>query len=241
MQHDLAVIQQSPSSVGATRLRALVLDDDEVDQLRIQQIARKAGLDLDFTEVFTIGEMRAQLVVPFDLVFIDYNLGMETGLDALKVLLAHEEQTEAIPIMLTSVTRRAIAVEAMRRGCADYLVKEELSIDSLRKAIVSAFERRMFYSAISDARAFQDRMKVTVARFMGTCGPEMRNIMSNTLKTLRKIKMEGDTTTPADENFTLLERGCNDLVVFLDDLVSIVDMSRNQKPESVKLFSAKKV
>ncbi|MDF1872390.1 MAG: response regulator [Vannielia sp.] len=222
-------------------MRALVLDDDEVDQLRIQQIAHKAGLDLDFTEVFTIGEMRAQLEVPFDLVFIDYNLGMETGLDALKVLLAHEEQTEAIPIMLTSVTRRAIAVEAMRRGCADYLVKEELSIDSLRKAIVSAFERRMFYSAISDARAFQDRMKVTVARFMGTCGPEMRDIMSNTLNTLRQMKMEGDTTTPADENFTLLERGCNDLVIFLDDLMGIVDVSRSQKPESVKLFSAKKV
>lgn len=227
MQHNLAVLQETMAEpVAAARLRALVIDDDEIDHLRIQQIARKAGLDLDFVEAFTIEEMRAKLETPFDLVFIDYNLGLETGLNALKVLQTHEEQVEAIPIMLTSVTRRTIAVEAMRRGCADYLVKEELTIDSLRKSIVSAFERRMFYAAMSDARAFHGALRRTVTRFMNTCGPDMREILSSTLKSLRRIRAEEATAGLLDENFTTLERGCNDLIVFLDDLISLIDLSR---------------
>ena len=219
----------------ATRLRALVIDDDDIDHLRLQRICERAGLDLDITEAYTIAEMKQKLDAPYDVAFIDYNLGMETGLDALKVLLSHEEQAQVIPIMLTSVTRRAIAVEAMRRGCADYLVKEELSVDNLRKSMVSAFERRMFYAAISDARAFQDRMKGTISRFLATCGPEMREILSGTLARLRSMRREEDGRVPGDEHFTLLERGCNDLVAFLDDLTSIVEQSRMESARNIKL------
>ncbi|SIO18119.1 response regulator [Vannielia litorea] len=221
----------------STRLRALVLDDDDIDHLRLQRICERAGLDLDITEAYTIAEMREKLDTPFDVAFIDYNLGMETGLDALKVLLGHEEQTQVIPIMLTSVTRRAIAVEAMRRGCADYLVKEELSVDNLRKSMVSAFERRMFYASIADARAFQARMRHMIQQFLTSCGPEMREILSNTLAHIRKVRAaEGGTS--GDAHVTLLERGCKDLVVFLDDLMSIVEQSKLETARNIKLVNS---
>ncbi|QDC07895.1 response regulator [Oceanicola sp. D3] len=218
------------------RLRALVLDDDDIDHLRLQRICERAGLDLEVTEAYTIAEMREKLDTPFDVAFIDYNLGMETGLDALKVLLGHEEQSQVIPIMLTSVTRRAIAVEAMRRGCADYLVKEEMSVDNLRKSMVSAFERRMFYASISDARAFQEKMKHTITQFLTSCGPEMREILSGTLAHIRKVRA-GEVEPDCDEHVTLLERGCKDLVVFLDDLTSIVEQSKLETARNIKLVN----
>lgn len=218
------------------RLRALVLDDDDIDHLRLQRICERAGLDLDITEAYTIAEMREKLDTPFDVAFIDYNLGMETGLDALKVLLGHEEQAQVIPIMLTSVTRRNVAVEAMRRGCADYLVKEELSVDSLRKSMVSAFERRMFYASISDARAFQSKMKRTISAFLSSCGPEMREILSGTLAQIRQARVEGGSMT-MEEHITMLERGCKDLVVFLDELMSIVEQSRMDNARNIKLVN----
>ncbi len=229
----------APTAMPAmpTRLRALVLDDDDIDHLRLQRICERAGLDLDVTEAYTIAEMREKLDTPFDVAFIDYNLGMETGLDALKVLLGHEEQSQVIPIMLTSVTRRAIAVEAMRRGCADYLVKEELSVDSLRKSMVSAFERRMFYASISDARSFQEKMKRTISHFLTSCGPEMREILSNTLQHIRQMRVD-DSTMTVDEHVTMLERGCKDLVVFLDDLMSIVEQSKLETARNIKLVNS---
>ncbi|WP_261385396.1 response regulator [Vannielia litorea] len=224
------------STAMPTRLRALVIDDDDIDHLRLQRICERAGLDLDITEAYTIAEMRKKLDTPFDVAFIDYNLGMETGLDALKVILGHEEQAQIIPIMLTSVTRRAIAVEAMRRGCADYLVKEELSVDNLRKSMVSAFERRMFYASISDARAFQDKMKRTIRQFLTSCGPEMREILSNTLSNIRKIRKDESKAT-VNEHVTMLERGCKDLVIFLDDLMSIVEQSKLETARNIKLVT----
>ncbi|MCO6384332.1 MAG: response regulator [Vannielia sp.] len=227
-------VATATATAVSTRLRALVLDDDDIDQLRLQRICERAGLDLDITEAYTIAEMRQKLETPFDVAFIDHNLGMETGLDALKVLLGHEEQTQVIPIMLTSVTRRTIAVEAMRQGCADYLVKEELSVDSLRKSMVSAFERRMFFASISDARSFQEKMKRTISQFLTSCGPEMREILSTTLGQIRKMRVDASTMT-VDEHVTMLERGCKDLVVFLDELMTIVEQGKRETARNIKL------
>ncbi len=227
---------ESANSVAATMateqpLLALSVDDDPIDRLRLAKICKNAGLKIDFVEVATLDEMRQELDHhEFDIVFLDHNLGMETGLDALKILLSHEDQVNSIPIMLTSVTSHTIAVEAMRNGCADYIVKEELTVSSLVKSVASAIERRILFSQLSDAKAFQKSVSDVVERFMRTCGPEMREILSQTLKTLRGLRAINRSENTLDpvilSNFTLLERGCKDLTVLVDDLSSVVATAR---------------
>lgn len=220
---------------------ALCVDDDPIDRLRLSKICKKAGLKIDFIEAATVDEMRKQLDQHmFDIVFLDHNLGMETGLDALKVLISHEDQTNAIPIMLTSVTSHAIAVQAMREGCADYIVKEELTVSSLVKSVTSAIERRILFSQLTGAQAFQRSITEVIERFMRTCGPEMREILGQTLKTLRGLKAINRSENTLDpvilSNFTLLERGCKDLTVLMDDLTSVVTTARDasdRKPQKI--------
>lgn len=212
-------------------LTALTLDDDPIDRLRLIKTCKKAGLQIEFTEVATVADMRRELDQnTFDIVFLDHNLGMETGLDALKALIAHEDQADTIPIMLTSVTSHHTAVEAMRNGCADYIVKEELTVSALIKSVTSAIERRILFSALSGAQAFQRSVGEVIERFMLTCGPEMREILSKTLATLRGLKAIEKADQTLDpvilSNFTLLERGCKDLTVLVDDLVSVVAAAR---------------
>ena len=111
----------------------LFLDDQEADRMRLRRFLRKAGLEFQDFEAHDLTSFREQLDQhSMDIVFIDYHLEMENGLDALRHLIAHEDQASALPIMVSSVDRHDVIIEAMRMGCADYTVKEEASVDAVR-------------------------------------------------------------------------------------------------------------
>lgn len=224
-------------------LNALSVDDDEVDRLRLKKICRNAGLMIDFHEAANLKDMREKLDSElFDLVFLDHNLGMDTGLDALKILCSHEDQVQAIPIMLTSSTNYQIAVEAMRKGCADYIVKEELSVDSLIKSVASAIERRALYSQLSNTRRSESELRQVFQRFMSGCGPELRVLLRRALTGVREIKAETKVDESFDtvslHDFSLLERSCKDLVVFMDDLETVIGegwlLTRQEAPAKLQ-------
>ncbi|SHH24270.1 Response regulator receiver domain-containing protein [Cognatishimia maritima] len=215
------------STESQRRLQILSLDDDQLDRLRLIRTCEQAGLRCACDEASTLTELRLAIdKKSYDVIFIDHKLGLDNGMDALRIILAHEDQTGTIPIMVTSATEHRVAVEAMRIGCADYLVKEELTVSALSKSIASAIERRVMYAEIAGARALEREVKATITRFLNTCGPEMRIILSNTIKTLRSLKAINRTSDDIDPlllpNFTLLERGCFDLTTFVDDLESVV-------------------
>ncbi|MCB4458085.1 response regulator [Leisingera sp. McT4-56] len=222
----------APPFMQPVVLNILSVDDDEIDRLRLKKLCRKAGMEAEFFEAANLDEMSLLLDrEQFDLVFLDHNLGMDTGLDALKLLLTHEEQVQAVPIMLTSVTSYSIAVEAMRRGCADYIVKEELSTDALIKSIASAIERRALYGQLSSARASEKELKRIFQRFIVGCGPDLRLLLSRTLAGVRVVKSQArqDDSVPPSvlSDVSMLERSCKDLVAFMDDLDSVIEDTRH--------------
>lgn len=230
MQTNLALTDTTltPRDPGQ-QFHALILDDDDIDRMRLRRMCAKAGMSLEVAEAADLAEFRELLNAhTFDLVFIDHHLGMETGLEALKILVGHEEQSGAIPIMVTSVTDHNVAVEAMRNGCADYLVKEEASPSAIRKSVASAMERRILMAALSEARVFRSNMRRSVTRFSNTCGPEMRGILSGILRQSRTLRDSGRLDPDLAARLTVLERGSRDLVCFLDDLLTIVDGAREE-------------
>lgn len=198
---------------------ALILDDDPSDRLRLIRFCVKSGLNIEPIEVASIDEMRPILDQnAFDLIFIDYHLGLETGLDALKVVVKHPKQVAAASIMVTSVTEYGIAVEAMRSGCSDYLNKEELSIAGLRKSITSAIERKILLAALSNELDFRASMKQSLKRFAESSGAEMRSMMSTMLRRIRTMRRHGDEDENLMMDISILERSCNEMFDYLGDL-----------------------
>lgn len=232
MSNDPLSEMATPPFMQPVILNILSVDDDEIDRLRLKKLCRKAGMEAAFFEAANLDEMRQLLdQEQYDLVFLDHNLGMDTGLDALKLLLTHEDQVQAVPIMLTSVTSYQTAVEAMRRGCADYIVKEELSVDALIKSIASSIERRALYGQLSSARASENELRRIFQRFIVGCGPDLRLLLSRTLAGVRVVKSQArqdDSVSPTLlSDMSLLERGCKDLVAFMDDLDSVIEDTRD--------------
>ncbi len=213
-------------------LNVLILDDIEADRMRLRRLCRKAGLDFELHEAEDLDQFRKILnSQKVDLVFLDYHLAMDNGLDALKILQAQEDQVDAIPIMVTSVDRHDIAVEAMRSGCADYITKEELSVDSIRKSIISAFERRILISALNQAQSSQHALRVSVSRLANTCGPEIRSVLAATLRHVRTLRAADRLSANVQNSLGGLEKSCGQIYGFLDDVSGLLEIEQAKPQE----------
>lgn len=227
-----------PHSAAKPVLDVLILDDFEADRMRLRRFCRKAGLDFELHEAEDIESFRQIInTTKMDLVFLDYHLAMDTGLDALRLLQAQEEQVDAIPIMITSVDRYDIAVESMRMGCADYLTKEELSVESIRKAIVSAFERRILISALNESHSSQHAMRVSVSRIAKTCGPEIRSVLAATLRHVRTMRASDLLSSNVRGSLNGLEKSCGQIYGFLDEVSGLLEGSVPQEQEVLSIQS----
>ncbi|MDG4647357.1 response regulator [Roseibacterium sp. SDUM158017] len=205
-------------------LNVLILDDVETDRLRLRRLLREAGLDFTLYEAADLAGFAARLDgASMDLVFLDYHLEMDTGLDALRILSAREDQAGALPIMVTSVGNCDVAVEAMRSGCADYLVKEQLSVEAIRKSVTSAFERRLLFAAFAEAKRTRDALSGLARRFAFTSGPEIRSVLSATLRHARSLRGHEAITPPFAEKLGALEDDCHEIFAFLSGVADILD------------------
>lgn len=140
-------------------LRLLLIEDSEVDaELLMAEIAA-GGFNIRAQRVETAkGTLDALATSPWDLVISDYTLPQFNGLAAVEIVRAHDPD---LPIIITSGNiGEDIAVEAMRAGAHDYLMKNNLS------RLVPAIERELRESTLRrEARQAQTRLEENEARF----------------------------------------------------------------------------
>lgn len=165
---DIALAQEAMPrgpEAGLRKLRILILEDDAADRLLLRRVINRSEFDADIVDVEDIASFREALRDPgFDLVIIDYYLGFETGLDALQLLAAEPGQDRAVPIMLSRAKEPQVIVQAMHAGCADYLVKDSLDVESLRYAIGAAVERRILLAAMRENQDLRRAIRRLVER-----------------------------------------------------------------------------
>lgn len=213
----------------------LILDDLATDRMRLRRLLRDAGLRFDLHEADSLATFRERLAeAPMDLVFLDYNLGMDSGLDALKILLDHDMQTGALPIMVTGVDRCDLAVEAMRSGCADYLIKDQMTVESIRKAVAAAFERRVLVSALAETHHAQRAARDSVARLAEVCGPDIRAVLAATLRHARSLRGRPEMPDDVASHLRHLEQGCHDISAFLSSVVHLLEQSGAETEAGMK-------
>ena len=113
----------------------LVIDDDKVDR---EQIRRLLGGRHPLIEAGTASEGIAALDAgTVDCVLLDYRLPDQDGVRVLEQLAGR-----SLPVvMLTSQGSEKVAVEALKHGAVDYLVKSELNRERLQKAVDLAIEQ----------------------------------------------------------------------------------------------------
>jgi signal transduction histidine kinase len=109
----------------AVRLRVLHLEDNDEDHALVAVHLRRGGIHADLQRVENEAELIEALLRDWDLILSDYNLPGYSGLAALDKV---RSMGKLVPFILVSgEIGEDIAVQAMRNGANDYLLKSNLA------------------------------------------------------------------------------------------------------------------
>src|SRR5438874_12661312 len=118
--------------------KVLVVDDEESVVMTIKAILQLDGYNVATT--MSGAEARAMVrETEYDLVLTDLRLEDGDGLDVLKAV--RESYPETVTIMLTGYASLESAIQALRAGAYDYLVKPS-EVEELRRTVARGIERR---------------------------------------------------------------------------------------------------
>lgn len=122
-------------------IRVAVVDDDEDDFFIISEYIRDiegANLVVEWINNYqtAIEKIEAEA---YNIYFVDYRLGNETGLELLEEVEAM--QLDQPIVLLTGKGNKAIDIQAMQSGATDYLVKSDLNTEKLERCIRYSLDR----------------------------------------------------------------------------------------------------
>ena len=132
-------------------VRLLLVEDSDDDAELVLRELRRSGFDVSVCRVETEGALRSALREPFDIVLCDYTM---PTLDAPTALQLVRATSADVPFIVVSGTvGEDTAVEVMRAGANDYLLKGNLT--RLGPAVTRE---------LRDGRARADRRRADLAR-----------------------------------------------------------------------------
>ncbi|MFW9262457.1 ATP-binding protein [Nostoc sp. CALU 546] len=133
-------------------LKILVVDDDEVDRMRVRCALTKAGVQMELSEVGDGNDAFSALsTTAYDCVFLDYRLPDQDGLTLIQQLRSSEIQVPLV--VLTGQGDEQIAVQLIEAGATDYLSKSRISPEALAQVLRSAI--RIYRAEMEAALANQ--------------------------------------------------------------------------------------
>ena len=111
--------------IRASSLRILLVEDDEHDRLAFRRAFKKSQIACEITECVRAEQALKRLrtdLSSFDLVVVDHALPGMSGVDLCKELL--DENSPLPLVILTGRGSEELAVEALKAGVDDYMIKD---------------------------------------------------------------------------------------------------------------------
>lgn len=137
--------------VGRNLVNILLVEDNLAEARLLQEVLKGSLISrFNLAHVKRLKDAIAQIEVDhFDVILLDLTLPDSYGLASLDSLI---EYAPKLPIVvLTNTNDDELAVEAVRHGAQDYLVKRQLNQDILVRSLRYAIERKQAAEALREA------------------------------------------------------------------------------------------
>ena len=135
----------------SNKIKILVVDDDEDDYFIISDYLHEIDENkfiIDWCNNYQSAVEKFKSKA-YNIYFVDYRLGNETGLELLKEAISL--QCDDPIILLTGKGNKIIDIEAMKSGATDYLIKSELNAEKLERCMRYSLDRAAHLQTIKES------------------------------------------------------------------------------------------
>lgn len=232
-------------------IRVMLVDDDEDDYVLTRDLLADIP-DIRF-ELDWVADVDAALESmgrgERDLYLVDYRLGRIDGLDLIRRAVARG--CRAPIILLTGMSERAVDLDAMRAGAADFLEKDGLASVPLERSIryslqekrhAESLERRVrertaelarvnkaLRGQIADRTRAEEALRAANQRkdqYLSTLAHELRNPLVPIRNALEIMRLTGNAPEVVETSRAMIERQLTHLIRLIDDLMDVARVSR---------------
>jgi len=134
-------------------MKILLIEDSKLDGIAIMDLLKyrwgtnntEDDLEIVWERTLRDGMSRLQNS-HFDIILLDLNLPDSLGLDTLRILI--NSYPEIPVVVLTSITDQNFALEAVREGSQDFLIKGNINSEVLIRSINYSIERHKMLMAL---------------------------------------------------------------------------------------------
>jgi signal transduction histidine kinase len=215
-----------------TMTSILHVEDNPLDHRLLCAQLEASALDFRIRRVETGEEMRAALLAGgVDVVLADYNLPTFSGLEAMR--LAAEVAPETPVIIVSGAMGEQAAVDILRSGATDYVLKEHLErlAPAIRRALREAADRaarRQAEEEVRQARDLAEAANRAKDHFLAVLSHELRTPLTPVLTAVQMMDADPTLPAPIAEQIQMIRRNVELEVKLIDDLLDLTRVSRGK-------------
>ncbi|MBD1995429.1 response regulator [Leptolyngbya sp. FACHB-541] len=209
-------------------IQILLVEDSSTDANLLRQILLRANqLGWEMTHVDRLSyAIDACCDRPFDVVLLDLHLPDSSGLETITEFRA------AIPslpiVVLTATDDEELALQVMASGAQDYLVKDQITIQLLVRAIRYAIEREQILKRLKNSeqnmlKALNQERELNLMRtnFISMVSHEFRTPMTTIRSSTELLQCLGQQITPEkrEQYFNRIQTSIDQMLDLLDEVL----------------------
>lgn len=211
-------------------LKILLIDDNAIDRETCRRfLGRSTTQSYEFLEKNNIeGSVAFVAEQKPDCILLDYHLHDGTGVEFLIELQTIGGPRVYPVIMVTGTGSESIAVEAMKAGAQDYIIKGSLTPDILQRAVSSAIykartERLLDQQQAELERLFQEAKDANARKdhFLAALSHELRTPLTPVLAAVSSANVENSGPQDLRRIFSMIRRNIELEARLIDDMLDL--------------------
>ncbi|TLD68338.1 response regulator [Phragmitibacter flavus] len=215
----------------------LILDDNDIDRETCQRyLSRSSTHEYRFVEHNAVeGALDVVRAEKPDCILLDYHLHDGNGLEFLNELVSIGGPRIFPVVMLTGTGNEAIAVEVMKLGAQDYLMKDGLNPEVLQRSVEAAIykaqaERLLDQQRLEMERLFHQAHEANARKdhFLAALSHELRTPLTPVLAAVSSIDLETADETDLREMVAVVRRNIELEARLIDDLLDLTRISKGK-------------
>lgn len=228
--------------------KIFILDDNDIDREAWRRHLARKDPGYVFVEHDSVdGAVEKVLSESPDCILLDYHLHDGNGVEFLESLAKVGGPTKYPVVMLTGTGSESIAVQVMKAGAQDYLVKDRLNPDLLHKTVETAIykartARLLEEQRVEMERLFQEAQEANARKdqFLAALSHELRTPLTPVLAAISATNPATTSPEQMEEVFAIVRRNIELEARLIDDMLDLTRISRGKlevTPRSVDLHA----